>query len=62
MRVARFVLKIIALCFFAAAVACAVTAYSDRIADLFGSFRDRLEEKKRNIRPTEYDDYADWDE
>ena len=64
MKIARFVLKILALCFAAASLACAIIAYWDKIAMSFGGAVDKLAEKRyyRRRRPSEYDDYADWDE
>jgi len=62
MKIARFLLKILALCFAAAAVACAIIAYWDKIADFFGCVKDKLEDKVLCCHPAEYDDYADWDE
>ncbi|NCB62087.1 MAG: hypothetical protein EOM52_00485 [Clostridia bacterium] len=61
MKIARFVLKIIALSLAVAAMVCAIIAYWDKIADVFGCVKDKLEEKGC-CRPAEYDDYADWDE
>jgi hypothetical protein len=62
MKAARFVLKIVALALAAAALACAIIAYWDRIADFFGGIQDKLEENRHFCRHSEYDDYADWDE
>ncbi len=61
MRIARFVLKIIALTLAVAAAACAIIAYWDKISDFFCCVRNKLAEKGC-CRPSEYDDYADWDE
>jgi hypothetical protein len=61
MKIARFVLKIIALFLAVAAATCASICYWDKITDFFGDVRDKLEEKGCR-RPSEYDDYADWDE
>jgi len=61
MKLARFVLKIVALSLAVAAAVCAVIAYWDKISDFFGGVRDKLEEKGY-CRPSEYEDYADWDE
>lgn len=62
MKIARFVLKILALSFAVAATACAIIAYWDKIADCLGCVKGKLEEKRCCHRPSEYDDYADWDE
>lgn len=61
MKTARFVLKIVALALTAAAIACAVIAYWDKIAGFFGGVKDKLEDR-HFCRHSEYDDYADWDE
>ena len=58
MKTARFILKIVAAAMAAAAVACAVVAYWDKIMDLFYSIADKVEEKKANSRfASEFDDY-----
>ena len=62
MKVARFVLKIVAVCMAVAAVVCAVVAYWDKIMDLFYTAADKMEEKKADCRfASEYDDYEDCD-
>jgi hypothetical protein len=61
MKIARFVLKIVALALAAAAAICCVIAFWDKIAACFDSIREKLEEKKCCCS-SEYDDYADWDE
>ena len=62
MKTTRFVLKIIAYSLAAAAFVCAVIAYWDKIAGFFGGVKDKVTEKRYFCRPSEYDDYADWDE
>ncbi|MPM45615.1 hypothetical protein SDC9_92303 [bioreactor metagenome] len=62
MKIARFVLKIVALSLGVAALVCAVIAYWDKISDCADSVKNRLVEKRCCRRPSEYDDYADWDE
>ena len=62
MKVARLVLKIIALSLTAAAAVCAVIAYWDKITAVLSCARDKLAEKKACCCHSEYDDYADWDE
>ena len=58
MKTVRFVLKIVAVAMAAAAVACAVVAYWDKIMDVFYSIADKVEEKKADCRfASEYDDY-----
>lgn len=60
MKVARFVLKIVAAAMVVAAAACAVVAYWDKIVDLFYAVTDRIEEKKADCRfASEYDDFDD---
>ena len=60
MKVARFVLKIVAVLMVAAAAVCAVVAYCDRIVDAFYAVADKIEEKKAECRfASEYDDYED---
>ena len=62
MKVARFVLKIVAVLMVAAAAVCAVVAYWDRIVDAFYAVADKIEEKKAECRfASEYDDYEDFD-
>ncbi|MCI8478604.1 MAG: hypothetical protein HFE97_09740 [Oscillospiraceae bacterium] len=58
MKLARFVLKIVAASLAAAAFTCCIIAYWDRIAAAFGCARDRLAEHR--CCSSEYDDYADW--
>ena len=63
MKIARFVLKIVALALAVAAAACCIVAFWDKIADAFTCARDHISEKRACCRrPSEYDDYADWDE
>lgn len=60
MKVARFVLKIVAVAMVVAAAACAVVAYWDKIVDAFYAVADKIEEKKAECRfASEYDDYED---
>ena len=60
MKVARFVLKIVAVLMVAAAAVCAVVAYWDRIVDAFYAVADKIEEKKAECRfASEYDDYEE---
>lgn len=63
MKIARFVLKVVALALGVAGAACCVIAYWDKITAFFGGISEKLVEKKATfMRPSEYDDYADWDE
>ncbi len=60
MKVARFVLKIVALSLTVAAAVCCVIAYWDKITAGVCAIGDKLGVK---CRSAEYDDYADdWDE
>lgn len=59
MKVARFVLKIVAISLAAAAVVCCVIAYWDRLTACVSAVGNKLGVK---CRGAEYDDYADWDE
>lgn len=63
MKIARFILKIVALSLSVAAAACCIVAYWDKIADGFYCIKEKLAEKGSCCCHTsEYDDYADWDE
>lgn len=60
MKVAHFVLKLVAALMVAAAAVCAVVAYWDRIVDAFYAIADKIEEKKAECRfASEYDDFED---
>lgn len=60
MKVARFVLKIVAAAMVVAAAVCAVVAYWDKIVDAFYAIADKIEEKKAECRyASEYDDFED---
>ena len=59
MKVARFVLKIVAFSLTAAAIVCAVIAYWDKLAALFDTVSGKLQEKKECICKSEYDDYVE---
>lgn len=62
MKVARFVLKCVALGLSVAAAACAIIAYWDKILDVFRCVSDRIGEKKAaHAHSSEYADYADYD-
>lgn len=56
MKIARFVLKIVALSLAAAAAVCAVIAYWDGLTELFDSAKGKL---KRGGCASEYDDYEE---
>ena len=59
MKVARFVLKIVGFSLAAAAAACCFIAYWDKIVDGVHAIGDKLGFAGR---PSEYDDYADWED
>ena len=59
MKVARFVLKIIALSLAVATLACAIVAYWDKLVELTQAVIDKIDEKKASLCPSEYDDYAE---
>ena len=61
MKVARFVLKIVGFTLAAAAAVCCVIAYWDKITEGFRAIGARMGCKCCS-HPSEYDDYADWDE
>lgn len=56
MKVARFVLKIVALSLGAAAVVCAIIAYWDKLAELGACAKEKCQ---RKVVSTEYDDYEE---
>lgn len=56
MKVARLVLKIVALSLTAAALVCAVIAYWDGLAEACGSVRGKFQ---RSAHVDEYDDYEE---
>ena len=56
MKVARFVLKIVALSLAAAAAVCAVIAYWDGLTELYDRARGKLQ---RSVHVDEYDDYEE---
>lgn len=59
MKVARFVLKVVAMSLAAAAVVCAVIAYWDKLVELGQALCGKVREKKACICLSEYDDYAE---
>lgn len=62
MKVARFVLKIVGWSLALAAAACCLVAYWDKITSGLCGLKDRVAEKSTCCHPSEFDDYADWDE
>lgn len=61
MKIARFVLKIVAISLAAAAAVCCVIAYWDKIMALFRTLEDKLGIEVEAHRDNEFDDYADWE-
>lgn len=59
MKVARFVLKIVAASLVVAAAVCAVIAYWDKIVDVALGLYGKAKEKKDCICKSEYDDYVE---
>ena len=60
MKVARFVLKIVAASLAVAAAACCIIAYWDKLVGFCSGVKAAAAEKKAlRSRPAEYDDYAD---
>lgn len=62
MKVARFVLKCVALGLCIGAAVCAVIAYWDKISELFCTVSGKIKEKRACCCTSEYDDYADFEE
>lgn len=56
MKVARFVLKIVALSLGAAAVVCAIVAYWDKLTELGDSAKTKI---RHTACASEYDDYEE---
>ena len=56
MKIARFVLKIVAISLTAAAVVCAVVAYWNELTELCSSAKSKL---TRTANISEYDDYEE---
>ena len=59
MKVARFVLKIVALSLAAAAAVCTVIAYWDGITEMCCCVKGKIQ---RSAHIDEYDDYDDYEE
>ena len=67
MKVARFVLKVVATALAVSAVVCAVIAFWDQIMDCIGKVVNRLRCRRQYaegccIPAAEDEDYSDWDE
>lgn len=64
MKLARFVLKIVAASLATAAMVCCLIAYWDMIMDFFCGAKEKVCQKAKSCSchfPSEYDDYADWE-
>ena len=62
MKIARFVLKIVAASLAFAAAVCCVIAYWDKLAELACCVKDKASTKIKTCSyRSEYDDYADWE-
>ena len=59
MKVARFVLKIVAASLVVAAMVCAIIAYWDKLVELGQSVCGKIKEKKECVCKSEYEDYAE---
>ncbi len=62
MKTARFVLKIVGFCLAAAAAACCIIAYWDKLVEAVQTVGAKLGCPRCAAKAAEYDDYADWDE
>jgi hypothetical protein len=62
MKVARFVLKCVALGLCVGAAVCAVIAYWDKISALFCTLREKCKCSCGESTAAEYADYADFEE
>jgi len=62
MKVARFVLKCVALGLCVGAAVCAVIAYWDKISEAFCALSGKIKGKNTCCCPSEYDDYVDFEE
>ena len=56
MKVARFVLKIVALSLTAAAAVCALIAYWDKLGEVCGDVKTKIQQK---ASASEYEDYEE---
>ena len=59
MKVARFVLKIVAMSLTAAAIVCAVIAYWDKLTQLGQCICGKVRKHKACICSSEYEDYVE---
>ncbi len=65
MKVARFVLKVVALSLVVAATVCAVIAYWDKLAECVDAVSKKIRSRRQYAEGyfiDDEDDYTDWDE
>ena len=65
MKVARFVLKVVALALVTAAAVCTVIAFWDKIIECVGTVSNKVRSRYRYAEGCcidDEDDYTDWDE
>lgn len=66
MKVARFVLKVVALALATAAAVCCVIAFWDKIMEGVGTAANKLSSRRHYVDDyciaDDDDDYSDWDE
>lgn len=65
MKVARFVLKVVALALATAAAVCTVIAFWDKIMECAGAVTNRVRSRRQYAEGCcidDEDDYTDWDE
>lgn len=67
MKVARFILKIVALSLATAAAVCCVVAYWDKLLECVGSVANKVRSRRQYAEgccfvDDEDEDYTDWDE
>lgn len=62
MKMARFVLKIVGFSLAAAAAICCIIGYWDKLVAFFTEMKESGDSVEASTTPSEYDDYADWDE
>ena len=62
MKIARFILKWVALGLCVAAAVCTVIAYWDKIMKVFHALAGKFTKKSVVCCPSEYEDYADYED
>lgn len=62
MKVARFVLKVVALALTTAAAVCCVIAFWDKITLGVSNAKEKIQARRAEGTCADYEDYADWDE